>query len=154
MPLIELPVLVICRLGKSLPHGTLLCLVVNVTGCNYRQIFLCSRKCYIEKSACFSVALESHLHLVDVLLERMAPGDIFKVEILSKEAVIPIEHNARQSIFPLVHAACRNEYYEREFKTLTLMDGHCGDLILVGIGHFDICLLDLDLHLLQFIGDA
>ena len=80
----------------------------------------------------------------------MAPGDIFKIEIFSKETVIPVEHDARQSIFPLIHASCRYEDYEREFKTLTLMYGHSGDLVLVGIGNFDVSLLDLDLHLFQF----
>ena len=80
----------------------------------------------------------------------MRSRNVFEVEVFGNEAVISVEHDARQGILPLVLSACRNKDNEREFKALALMNGHRGDLVLVGIGDFDISFLYVDLHLLKF----
>ena len=79
----------------------------------------------------------------------MRSRNVFKVEILGNEAVVTVEHYACKRVLSLVLSACRNKDNEREFKALPLMNGHSGDLVLVGIGDFDISFLYVDLHLLK-----
>ena len=154
MALIKLPAFVIDSLRKCLFHRAGLALIINIAARDYRQIFFGTCERYIQEPASLCIRLEPHLHLVDILLERMAPRNGIIIVIFSNKAVVSVKHNARQSILEFIRSARRYKNNEREFKTLTLMNGHGRYLVLACVSYFNISLFDMDLHLLKLIGNT